>query len=249
MARTEQPPPRTADARWFPTTHWSVVLAARHKDSPQSAEALEKLCRTYWYPLYAYLRRLGHEAHDAQDLTQGFFALLLGKHHLRSVHPAKGKFRSYLLKALHHFLINERERSHAARRGGGQPVLSLDDDSAEDRYQLEPVTELSPDKLFERRWAMTLLDQAYGRLQAEFAREHKSPLFEALKEFLSGEAKPGDYAALAVRLRMTPGAVAVAVHRLRQRYRELVRLEIAHTVGRLEDIDEEMRHLLAVIRG
>lgn len=230
---------------WFTTTHWTTVLLAGN----HSSTALEKLCRSYWYPLYGYIRRQGYDVHEAQDLTQGFFERLLGKHHLRSVHPTKGKFRSFLLTGVNHFLINERERALASKRSSGQPAFSLDDDSAENRYQMEPASDLSPDKLFERRWAMTLLDQAFNLLQAEFLNERKASLFEALKPFLSGEAEPGDYNDIAARLEMKPGAVSVAVHRLRQRYREIVREEVAHTVTRPDEIDEELRYLLSLIRG
>jgi RNA polymerase sigma-70 factor (ECF subfamily) len=232
---------------WFTTTHWTMVLSARRSDSPQAAEALEKLCRTYWYPLYAYVRRRGHAPHDAQDLTQEFFARLLGNNYLGAVDREKGKFRSFLLASLNHFLSNERDRANAAKRGGGRTVISLDETVAEGQYQLEPASDVSPEKVFEQRWAVTLLDQAFKRLREEFAAAGKAELFDQLKPFLAEGASSGDYASVGAQLHMTPSAVAVAVHRLRQRYGELVRAEIANTVASPADIEDEMRHLLAVL--
>ena len=231
----------------FATTHWSVVLAAGQEESTQSHEALEQLCRTYWYPLYAYVRRHGHSTEDAQDLTQGFFARVLEKNYLRQADPERGKFRSFLLTSLKHFLIHEWERANAARRGGSRPHLSWDQPSAEERYRLEPVSDLTPDKIFEQRWALTLFQRALGRLRDEFVEAEKARPFDELKEFLSCEPAEGAYAGVAARLGMSPGAVAVAVHRLRQRYAQLVREEIAHTVARPAEIEEEMRHLIALV--
>ena len=241
---------RSSDRQeWFATTHWSVVLAAGETASPQAAQALEKLCRAYWYPLYAYLRRRGYGEQDAQDLTQGFFARLLERNDLEAVGRQKGKFRSFLLAALNHFLSDEWDRERAQKRGGGQTFISLDDQTAEERYRLEPADELNPEKIYERRWALTLLEQVLRQLEAEFAATGKRQLFEQLKVFLLEDKGVGSYADTAARLEMTEGALRVAVHRLRQRYGELFRDEIAHTVARPEEIEEEVRHLLSVLSG
>jgi RNA polymerase sigma-70 factor (ECF subfamily) len=239
---------RSSDRQeWFVTTHWSVVLEARDQRSPQAAAALEKLCRTYWYPLYAYVRRRGYGEHDAQDLAQGFFARLVEKNYLEAVGRQKGKFRSFLLAALNHFVSDEWDRARAEKRGGGETFISLDDQTAEDRYRQEPADELSPEKIYERRWAMTLLDQMLRQLEAEFAATGRLRLFEELKVFLLDEKGVGSYAETAARLEMTEGALRVAVHRLRQRYGELFRDEIAHTVASPVEIEDEVRHLLGVL--
>lgn len=232
----------------FATTHWSVVLAAKQGDAPDARTALEKLCCTYWYPLYAYVRREGYSAPDAQDLTQEFFARLLEKDYLAQVERQKGKFRSFLLAALRHFLSDQRDRARAAKRGGGAEVLSLDAQEAEERYRLEPVDRLDAEKIFERRWAMTLLEQALTRLQDESVVAGKAELFERLRDFVAGESDVSCREA-AVQLGQTESAVKSAVHRLRQRYRELVREEIAHTVADPAEIDAEIRYLIAVISG
>ena len=231
----------------FSNTHWSVVLLAGQTPSPQVQEALEKLCRTYWYPLYAYVRRQGHGVADAEDLTQEFFSRLLGKNYLASVHPAKGKFRSFLLASLKHFLANEWDRVKAEKRGGRHVFISLDDHTAEDRYSLEPASEANPEIVFEKRWALTVLDQALAQLKDHYTAAGKAGQFEELRKFLSSEATEGAYDPIAARLQMAPGAVAVAVHRLRQHYGELLRAEIAQTVSTPAEIDEEMRHLFNVI--
>lgn len=249
------PPSRSEDPtgpakeQWFATTHWSVVLAAGQTHSPQTAEALEKLCRTYWYPLYAYVRRRGYDADDAQDLTQEFFARLLEKNYLASVDRAKGKFRSFLLASLNHFLSNEWDKAKAAKRGGSQTFISLDEPAPESRYLLEPASDQSPEKIFEQRWAVTLLDQALRRLKAEFAAARKGNQFEVLQVFLQREAKAGDYSEVGAQLKMSSSAVAMAVARLRQRYRELVLQEIAQTVADPADVDDEMRHLFEAVGG
>src|SRR2546422_337513 len=179
-----------ANASWFATTHWSVVLAAGDTASPRVAEALEQLCRTYWYPLYAYTRRRGYGPTEAQDLTQGFFARLLARNDLARVHPQKGRFRSFLLASPQHFLADEWDKASAEKRGGQATILSLDETTAEQRYQQEPADELTPEKIFDRRWALTVLDRAQASLKAEFASDGKSDLYEVLKILLSGE-KPG----------------------------------------------------------
>ena len=234
-------------AHAFLTTHWSVVLGAGEESSPAATEALEKLCRAYWYPLYAYVRRRGFAAPDAQDLTQEFFARLVEKHYLAGVDRSKGKFRTFLLAALEHFLANQWRDARAQKRGGGQTLLSLDDAAAETRYHLEPVDCDTPEKIYERRWALTLLEQTLSRLREECRATDKTQLFDELKGVLSGEESERTYAEIAARLGMTEGAVKAAVHRLRQRYGTLLREEIAQTVASPEEIDEEIRHLFAAV--
>jgi len=231
----------------FTTTHWSVVLTAGEEQSPQAAQALATLCRTYWYPLYAYIRRRGYSPEDAQDLTQEYFARLLKRNYPAQADRAKGKFRSFLLLTLNHFLSDDHERATTRKRGGGQPTVSLDGLNSEDRYRLEIADELSPEKLFERRWAQTVLDQALARLQAEFVADGKAEHYEILKAFEPGEQKTVSYAEAAVQLGVSESAVKSLVHRLRQRHGELVREEIAHTVSTAAEIDEELRYLIAVI--
>jgi len=239
---TGQPPASSN----FATTHWTLIVAARDRAAPQAQEALAALCDAYWYPLYAFIRRRGHSADEAQDLTQEFFARLLEKDFLAVVDRAKGKFRSFLLAACQHFLANERDRANAQKRGGGRTHVSLDFHGAEDRYGLEPGHTLTPEKLFERRWALTLLDQVLLRLKDEFDRAEKGVLFDRLKGFLpgTGDASYGD---LAVELDMSEGALRVAVHRLRQRYRELLRETIASTVDDPDQVEDEIRSLFAAL--
>ena len=205
------------------------------------------LCRTYWYPLYAYVRRQGHAPHDAQDLTQEFFARLLARNYLGTVGRDKGKFRSFLLAALNHFMADERDRATAAKRGGGKVLIPLDEQEAETRYQADVASPLSPDKVFEKRWATTLLEQAFAKLRQESVAAAKGARFDRLKVFLEDGTEPGDYAAVGKELGMAANTVAAAVHRLRERYRELVRAEIANTVASPDDIKEEMRHLFAAL--
>jgi RNA polymerase sigma factor (sigma-70 family) len=231
----------------FTTTHWSVVLAAGLTDAPQAGEALEKLCRTYWYPLYAYVRRQGQTPEDAQDLTQAFFAHLLRKHFLSGVGPAKGKFRSFLLACLKHFLTDEWEKARTAKRGGSGPERLLDLEQAEQRYQLEARVEANAESLYERRWALDLLDHVLDQLRREAVASGKTAVFDQLQCCLLGERAPETYAQLGARLGMSETAVKVTVHRLRQRYRELLREEIAHTVTHPIEVGEEMRYLFAVV--
>jgi RNA polymerase sigma-70 factor (ECF subfamily) len=230
----------------FATTHWSLVLAARDRAEPGAADALASLCALYWYPLYAYVRRRGHDADAAHDLTQEFFARLLEKDFLAAVDRGKGKFRSFLLAACNHFLANEHDRARARKRGGGRPLLSLDAADAEGRYRAEPAGGLTPEKLFERRWALALLQQVMARLRAEFEARDKGRLFDHLRGFLVGEKGPG-YRQTANELGMTEGAVKVAVHRLRQRYRELLHEEIGRTVTGPEQVEEEVRDLFRAL--
>ena len=232
----------------FATTHWSVVLSAGQGASTEANQALETLCRAYWYPLYAYVRRKGYDAHVAQDLTQEFFARLLSRKYLSVADRQKGKFRSFLLGSLEHFLAREWTKAHAQKRGGGKTVLSLDETDAENRYLLEPAHELTAEKIFDRRWATTLLEQAMSRLREECVANHKADLFGTVESFLSGEKGEACYADVAAALKMSEGAIKVAVHRLRQRYSELVRAEIAQTVATPEEADEELRYLFTVLR-
>jgi RNA polymerase sigma-70 factor (ECF subfamily) len=231
----------------FATTHWSLIVAARDGDADQAREALADLCRAYWYPLYAYVRRQGCSADEAQDLTQEFFARLLEKDFLGTVDPALGRFRSFLLTACKNFLINERHRARAQKRGGGRAALSLDFGDAEARYGREPGHSLTADRLFERRWALALLDGVLTRLREEHAARAKGEVFDRLSAFLVGERQAGGYAQAAADLGLTEGAVKVLVHRLRQRYRELIREEIGRTVDDPEAIDEEIRALFAAL--
>ncbi len=238
--------PAPGGAESFATTRWSIVLAADRGASPHSTDALAQLCQSYWYPLYAYVRRRGHDAHEAADLTQEFLTRLLEKHDLRLADPQRGRFRSFLLGSLNHFLANEWRAARAAKRGGGLKNLSLDFEAGESRYHLEPADETSPEKIFERRWAMTLLQRATDRLAAEWADAGKASQFEQLKPILGGDESK-TYAEIAAALDMTEGAVKVAVHRLRKRCRELLREEIAQTVTQESDVAEELRHLFNAI--
>lgn len=233
-------------AREFHTTRWSRVLAAQGgADSTQARAAMSALCRDYWYPLYAFVRRRGHAAHDAQDLTQAFFTTLL-KTGALPADPARGRFRSYLLGALKHFLANEWHRVQAQKRGGGQQMVEWDALDAEARYALEPAEQTDAEALYDRRWALELLAHAMEKLRAEFERKGDGATFEALKGTLSGAETPREE--LAAKLGLSEGALKVAVHRLRQRYREVLRAEIAETVGDAAEVDGEMRHLVAVLR-
>jgi RNA polymerase sigma-70 factor (ECF subfamily) len=232
----------------FVTTHWTVVLAAGRAGSPQAGVALEELCRTYWYPLYAYVRRHGHSREDAEDLTQGFFARLLEKNYLEGISSDGGKFRSFLLVALKRFLANEWDRANRQKRGGGVSPLSLDWQEAEDRYQITPANNLSPDKLFDRAWATVMLERVITRLREEHHSEGKGDSYEQLKPFLMGKAEIL-YAKAASDLKMSEGAVRVSVHRLRKRYRELLREEIAQTLASPTQADEEMHALFSALAG
>jgi len=232
----------------FALTRWSVVLAARRGDSSQRVVALEQLCGTYWYPLYAYVRRRGHTAEDAQDLTQAYFAQLLARNSLQSVAPEKGRFRAFLLATLKHFLANEWDKAHARKRGGGAAHFSLDGDEAEAKYQHAAPDSLRPDRLFDRQWALTVLELALARLRAEHDTPAKQRQFDELKSALTTDADEVRYAAVAARLETTEGAVRVAVHRLRKRYRELLRAEIAETVTDPAQVTEELQTLFAAFR-
>ena len=236
-------------ARQFATTRWTIVLTAGRSNTPQAQAALEKLCQTYWYPLYAFVRRQGHSPQDAQDLTQEFFAKLIAKHYLGDVDRSKGKFRSFLLASLRHFLANEWDRSRAQKRGGGHTFVPLDTQTAESRYRSEPVDTMTAEKTYERRWALTLLDEVLERLREEYAADGKAKLFDQLKVTMTGERSAIPYAQLGTQLGMSEGAVKVAAHRLRQRYREALRAEIAETVASPGEVDGELRHLFAALSG
>ena len=231
----------------FATTHWSVILAAGNQSSPDYTRALSALCWTYWYPLYAYLRRRGYYRHQAEDYTQSFFAGLLERQSIRKADPKQGKFRSFLLASLKNFLADEYDRVKAQKRGGGIKVYSLDIEDAETRYSREPVDDLTPEKLFERYWALEVLKQAMARLKAEYVTANKIELFNYLKTYLTAQQDSIPYRDAADRLNMTEGAVRVAVHRLKQRYRELVRQEIAQTVTSPDQVDEEINELFAAL--
>jgi RNA polymerase sigma-70 factor (ECF subfamily) len=244
--------PSPGNPREFATTRWSVIRAAKQgsgEDSSITRIALEELCRIYWYPLYVFVRRQGHAHYDAEDLTQAFFARLLAKGDLAGVDRAKGKFRSFLLASMKHFLANEWDYARAQKRGGGRPTLSIDFQDAESRYAVEPAHEITPDKLYERRWAMTVLDQAMEKLRAEMRDAGKENQFEELKIFMTGGKGEVSYASVAETLNISEGAVKVAVHRLRKRYRQLLCEEVAHTVDEKDEVEDELRSLLSALAG
>jgi RNA polymerase sigma-70 factor (ECF subfamily) len=229
----------------FVTTHWSVVRSAQDKESPRSAEALELLCRAYWYPLYAFVRRQNRSPHDAQDLTQAFFARLLEKDSLKAAAREKGKFRTFLLVAFKRFLANEWDRQHAQKRGGFIPVISIDQELAESRFTAEPADNAQPDLLFDRQWAVTLLSQTMDRLQEEYVATGRTTLFQSLRSVLAKDETALSYAEIARQLDLTEAAIKMAVHRLRLRYRELLKAEIAQTVSSPDEVEEEIRHLFS----
>lgn len=222
-----------------------MVLSAQDKVSPRTAEALESLCRIYWYPLYAFARRAGHRPADAEDLTQGFFARLLEKDYLKSAAREKGRFRTFLLVAFKRFLANEWDREHARKRGGFASTISIEQELAESRFAAEPAHRLQPDVLFDRQWATALIECVMARLQEEYLASGRAKLFEYLRGCLAREESGLPYAEIASRLKLTEAAVKMAVQRLRARYREILRAEIAHTVSSPEEIEEEIRHLFS----
>lgn len=245
MANAEAQGERGSAAGWGDTTHWSWIDAARLQNSPEAAAALEKLCETYWFPLYAYVRSKGKEPAEAQDLTQEFFARVLKDGTFGRADPRKGRFRCFLLASFNHFLANEWRRAHAAKRSA-KGVVSLDD-TAESRYRFELASPLTPEKLYERRWALSLLDRALTRLRDQYSAAGKAEIYGNLKDFLSRDPDDGEYAQTAARLQVSNGSVATSVHRLRLRYRELVREEIARTVGSPREIEDELQSLLAAL--
>jgi RNA polymerase sigma factor (sigma-70 family) len=231
----------------FTTTHWSVVLAAQG-ESAKAKAALEKLCRTYWWPLYGFVRREGYKPEQAQDLTQAFFARLLKRRDLETVRQERGRLRSYLLASLKNFLSKARHRELTIKRGEGRPLVSLEDLLARERTDQEPAHKLSADRIYERRWALTLLEQVLIRLRAEYEAASKLPLFDRLKELLAKESGQPSQAEIAAELQMTENAVKQAFHRMRHRYRQLLEEEIAHTVAVQEDVQDELRHFIAVLQ-
>jgi RNA polymerase sigma factor (sigma-70 family) len=232
----------------FTTTHWSVVLEAQG-ESPAAQEALEKLCRTYWWPLYGFVRRQGHGPEEAQDLTQGFFALLLERRDLDVVRREKGRLRSYLLVSLKNFLAKARRRELTVKRGEGRVLVPLDELLARERADLEPADNLTADRIYERRWALTLLEQVLTRLEGEYRSAGNAKLFDCLQEFLSEEPSRRSQADVAAELGITENAVKQAFHRLRQRYRQLLRDEIAQTVAVPGDVEDEVRHFISVLQA
>jgi len=232
----------------FVTTHWSVVLTAAHGDSTQARDALANLCKTYWHPLYTYVRRRGYSPEDAEDLTQGFFAQLLEHNAVATVNQENGRFRSFLLACLNHFLSDEWDKARAQKRGGGK-VVSFDTQTAESWLEQVPSATLTPEQAFELRWAITLLEQVYRRLEEEHRQEGKAELFDVLRATLAGPGSSTPYAELGQRLGMNEGAVKVAVHRLRQRYRAMLRQAIAETVATDAEVEEELRYLLRIVAG
>jgi RNA polymerase sigma factor (sigma-70 family) len=240
-------PPGASRGPMFDTTRWSLVLAAAGRATPQAGEALAALCAAYWYPLYAFIRRRGHDPDSAADLTQEFFARLIEKQYLRSVDPSRGRFRAFLLAACKHFLANERDRQAARKRGGGRCPVSIDCRDAEGRYLAEPAHDLTPERLFERRWALTLLEQSLALLDRECHQAGKGALYERLKFLLTASEGTASYADVGEALGMTESAVKKAAQRLRRRYREILRERIAGTVDDPGHVDDELRSLFAIL--
>lgn len=231
----------------FATTRWSVVLAAGHDDTSMARDALAYLCQTYWYPLYAYARRRGCSPQDAQDLAQEFFARLLERNWIAQADRQRGRFRTFLLSSMQHFMANEWHKARAQKRGGARPVLSLDDDSPERRYLLEPADKDTPETLYERSWAMALLNGVLDRLESEYRRDGKAAWMKAMRPVLTAGKGGIDYAGISARLGITEAAARVAAHRLRHRYRQLIRAEVAGTVESPGEVEAEMRHLFQAL--
>jgi RNA polymerase sigma-70 factor (ECF subfamily) len=233
----------------FRTTHWSVVLAAGGLESPDAQAALARLCQTYWYPLYCCVRHRGHCPEDAQDLTQAFFAKLLEKNQIALADPARGRFRTFLLRSLENFLRTQHRDATAQKRGGGREIVSWDAQTAEERYASEPKEAASPDALFDRQWAGAVLEEVLTRLRREFSTSGRTELFEALEPHLWGDETSTPYPQIGQALDMTVVAVRVTLHRLRQRFHELLRTEVAHTVGEATEVDDELQHLRQALAG
>jgi RNA polymerase sigma-70 factor (ECF subfamily) len=231
----------------FPTTSWSLVIAAAGSPDDQSKKALASLCERYWYPLYAFIRRQGHEPDQARDLTQDFFVRLLEKNYMGQADQRRGRFRAFLLTAVKHFLLNEADRASAKKRGGEYVILPIEFRGAEQSYQLEPAHDATPEKIFERNWAVALLQTVTDQLQREFVQAGKAKHFESLKPMLTGESEGVRYGEIADELGLSEGAVKVAIHRLRRRFRELLRQEVAETVADPRQVDEEIHFLAEVL--
>ena len=245
----EEQEPAVRPREWFASTHWSVVLAAKNGDTPRATEAFEQLCRTYWPPLYAFIRREGHDEADAKDLTQEFFLKLIERDYLQHLKHQRGRFRSFMLTLLKNFLSEQRGRAAAQKRGGGKALLPLEAIGEAGPYLIEPVDNLSPDQVFERRWAQTVFQTALNRLRGEYVENGRGPFFDLLKDFQPREAGAPSYAEIGMKFGMTEAAVKSAVQRMRQRHREILREEIAHTVTSPGEIDEEIRYLREVLAG
>jgi len=239
--------PLDADKRHFATTQWSVVVAAGDLGGDDSRSAFTRLCETYWYPVYAFVRRSTSDVHEAQDQTQSFFSYLIEKGAIAKADRSRGRFRAFLLTALKNFLANERAKASAEKRGGGKVDLSLDFDSGESRYQIEPSHDLTAERLYERRWVLTLLEQVLDRLRSEYAAAGKTDDFEQFKGALTGEASAADYQQAAAALRISPAAAKQAAYRMRKRYRELFRQEVARTVADDGEVDDEIGRLLETL--
>jgi RNA polymerase sigma factor (sigma-70 family) len=248
MAQNNHNPIHPTSAR-FLTTQWSRVLNARDKHCPQSDQALADLCERYWFPLYAFVRHQGHDSHQSMDLTQGFFARLLEKHWLDSIDHQKGRFRNFLMAAMKHYVSDERAKSKALKRGGGKCIRSLNQDTAETRYQIDPADPSTPEQFFERQWALALLEQVLTVLQEDYAQKGKADIFECLKQCLSGQRHSLDYTALAHQLETSEGNVRILVHRLKTDYRSTLRDCIAETVSSPEEIDQELQDIKAILLG
>ena len=247
MTVNARPNAAPATAGEFTTTHWSVVLKAGDGASPIALAALDQLCRDYWFPLYVYVRRQGFAPPEAQDLTQGFFCQLIEKEFLKEVDPNKGRFRAFLLAAIKHHILNQLKFSRRLKRGGDQVMVPFDPLVAETRFRAEPAIESTAERAFDRRWAMTVMELGLQHLRNEYREGGKEDLFQALKKFISAEAETGEYAELAPGIGITKNAVGVAVHRLRQRYGELIRAEITNTVAQPFEVEEELRYLFGLL--
>jgi RNA polymerase sigma-70 factor (ECF subfamily) len=248
MPDFDEPGDAATNAR-FGATPWTDVTLAQQGVSTASRAALERLCRLYWYPVYAHIRQRGLCPHDAEDLTQEFFSLLIEKNYLEAADRRRGRFRSFLLVAVNRFLVNAYHRDHTLKRGGGQTIVSIDQQAAEHWLESETATGLSPDQSFDRRWAQAVLDHTLVRLRADYTEHGKREMFDALREFVAEETGHRDYTEVAARMGLTPGSVAVAVHRLRQRYRELLLAEIQTTVANPDHAEAELRHLVSALQS
>ena len=237
------------DSEAFPLTHWSAVFAAGKEGTARAEAALAEFCSAYWYPLYAFARRKGHQPADAQDLTQGFFAYLIDAQLVAKANPDKGRFRSFLLGCFINFMASEKERAQTLKRGGGLLAVPLDSQQAEARLAQEPSPDASPERLFERHWALAVLEAALAHLEAEFEKSGRAALFQQLQPFLQGDASGPSYAEVAQQLGTTEGTIKVTVHRLRQRYRDLLRTVVSQTVNSPIEVDAELAHLMAALRG